>query len=321
MELKLMTPEEYSSAFDRWVPHIYNTAAFNELNRDKAGHIHYVAFCVGGVPQAGIILGEKDSCMHSPFSAPFGGFTVCPDATSESVRMAVRTLYDFCLDRRCSLEITLPPAIYAPGLVETQLGALAEYGSVEWTDVNYHRPLDFAPGETDRAFNRNARARLRQALAGEFSFRVLDAASESDVRRFYNVISANHSALGYPVRMSFEQVLMTAPLVGSRFMMLSREGIDVAAVMINNVTDRVCQLIYWGDLLQFRPLRPMNMLAYHLFEMCRRWGYDVIDMGPASYRGVPSPGLCRFKESLGCIATPKYTLKLAAAKQCTGCKC
>ncbi len=309
MELKRIAPEEYSALFDHWAPHVYNTVAFNELNRSKVCEVHYLAFC-DPQPRLGIVLGVHDGCLMSPFSAPFGGFTLTSGVSTDDLRAAVKLLIRYGKENGCRVEITLPPAIYAPSAVGMQEAALSGCGELMWSDVNHHRLLDFTPGEAASGFKRKSRAHLRQAEGNGFLFEMLKPEAERDVRRFYGVISLNHSALGYPVKMSLSQVMSTAPLVDSRFMILTRDDEDVASAMVNRVTDRVCQLIYWGDILRFRPLRPMNLLAALLCEACRGWGFGILDFGPSSERGIPSPGLCRFKEGLGCIPSPKLRFRL-----------
>ena len=54
----------------------------------------------------------------------------------------------------------------------------------------------------------------------------------------------------------------------------------------------------------------MNLLAYLLAEHYQQRNFKVLDIGPSSSDGIPSPGLCNFKDSIGCIVTPKPTLIL-----------
>lgn len=309
MEIKLMTPQEYSLAFDWGVPHVYNSTAFNELNRHKALAVYYVAFC-DPEPLLGIIVGEVGCCLLSPFSAPFGGFSKIGNVSAETVNDAVRLLSEFGKERKLLVEITLPPAIYAPRFVALQAKALAEYGELVWNDLNYHRVLDFPQGHASDGFGRKARAAWRSAVRRGFEFHMLDASDYDSARRVYDVVCANHHALGYPVKMTLDEVVRTAPLTGSFFMVMSLGSRDVAAAMINRVADTVCQFVYWGDLLEYRSLHPMTLLAALSFGACRDMGFEIADLGPSSEFGVPSPGLCHFKESIGCISVPKPRFRL-----------
>ena len=93
-------------------------------------------------------------------------------------------------------------------------------------------------------------------------------------------------------------------------MVLSHEGTDVAAVLAYDVSHDISQVVYWGDVPGYSELRPMNKLAYETFCHFARCGRLMLDIGPSSSDGIPSPGLCDFKASLGCILTPKFTVEL-----------
>jgi hypothetical protein len=69
-------------------------------------------------------------------------------------------------------------------------------------------------------------------------------------------------------------------------------------------------VIYWGDINGYSELRPMNYLSYKVFEHYHNSDIRIVDIGPSSEQGVPSYGLCNFKESIGCVTTLKPTFYL-----------
>lgn len=109
--------------------------------------------------------------------------------------------------------------------------------------------------------------------------------------------------------MSLDDVEATAALVGADFFVVTHGGEDVAGAMMYPTASGVMQLIYWGDIPGYGELRPMNLLAYHIYEHYRAAGVRVLDLGPATEDGVPNYGLCVFKESLGALPSLKYTFR------------
>ena len=81
MELSRVSAKEYKNSFEV-VFHVFNTVEFSELNSDKCESLHYLLFKDKKV-RLGIVLGERENMLLSPFSAPFGGFTF---VKSNSVR-------------------------------------------------------------------------------------------------------------------------------------------------------------------------------------------------------------------------------------------
>ena len=69
-------------------------------------------------------------------------------------------------------------------------------------------------------------------------------------------------------------------------------------------------MVYWGDVEGAGEFRPMNRLAVETAQWMRREGLRVLDIGPSSDEGEPSPGLCDFKESVGCEAGLKFRFEI-----------
>lgn len=309
MEILSLTPEEYAAEFDRYAPHIYNKVDFAELNRGKVRGLHYLSFHSRSA-RAGIILGEREQGYFSPFSAPFGGMTLRGRQSIEQVCKASGALCRWLRDRGAQADITLPPAFYSSS-VAIQGAAFGETGRLMWHDINYHLRLDLPGREAASRFTVHGRNGRNSAMRHKYSTRLLDPASPTDIARAYTIIEANHSALGHPLRMSLDEVIRTAPLTDSLFIIMEMDGIDAAAAMINPAADGIGQVIYWGDHPDARQWRPMNLFATEVIDIARDSGFSILDIGPASESGLPAIGLCRFKESIGCIPSlkPRYRLE------------
>lgn len=307
MEIIRVDAQEYASLFHR-PSHVFNSVPFTESNRDKCEDIHYLVFR-DGKARLGLIAGERDGGLHSPFSAPFGGFD-----TNEPVRMeyydeAAAILRDHLRSRGWPIRISLPPLIYGSEVAKS-FSALVRAGArLVCSELNYSYEL-VRFEDYEEYLERSARKNFHQAQARDFSFRHLDASLPDDVARAYSVIRTNREAKGFPLRMSLDDVLRTAPLVAADLFVMVFEGKDVAAAMVYPVTEDICQVVYWGDDPAYSPMKVMNGFTYKVFEYYYARDRKLLDIGPSTEGGIPNYGLCSFKENLGCSVSLKHILEL-----------
>jgi len=287
--------------------HVFNSVGFSTLNEDKCDELRCLEF-KDHKPRMGITLGLRGSLLCSPFSAPFGGFVFAnPDTPLEMVDKAVKSLIRYADLHRLSLRITLPPAFYHPQLINKQIFCISSNGFRQiYNDVNFHFDLTSFEDYTTILW-RNARKNLQRARREPFVFK--KAQSQEEIIAAYNTIQQNRKAKGYPLKMSLQQVLDTINVVPADFFNLSINGANVAAAQVFHVADGIVQVIYWGDAPGFENYRPMNYLAAKVVEYYKKAGIRIVDVGPSSQFGVPSIGLCNFKESIGCKVESKFTFE------------
>lgn len=311
--IRRVTPKEYGNLFSHPL-HVFNTAEFNELNRAKCDDVHYLVISdEGGKVRFGLILGERGEMLKSPFSAPFGGI----ETRGNSQRIghyvdAVKDIQEYGRNLGRKIILTLPPTLYDnnASVIASQLqSALTCGATLEYSDYNYHYPLD-----SFDTFVSNLDIKVRQKFLASgrqgFEFEYHPSGDAAAVAEIYSIILANHTALGYPVHMSLDDIIRTSAVVPMDFFMLRKEGRGVAGAMVYHTAADIVQLIYWGDMLEYRSLRPMNYFAYMILGYYHEQGKKAFDLGPSSSDGIPSLGLCDFKSGLGCILTPKITLTL-----------
>ena len=295
MQITEVTPAEYSQLLPT-PPHVFNSVEFSELNRDKATELHYLILA-DTKTRFGIILGEKADGLHSPFSAPFGGFS--------SPRQQRLAYMDEAAEQ---LKVTLPPLVYDGTQLSKWANVLQRHGTMQSIDLNYHFDLQqFAHYET--VIERNARKNLHQAMNEDLTLTRLGN-TDSDIERAYGVIKANREEHGYPLRMTLQAVKDTAAILKADFFVMTHRGRDIAAAQVFHVATSVAQVIYWGDLKEYSHLRTMNRLAHDIFAHYHGQGLKILDIGPSTVDGTPNHGLCEFKESIGCAVSPKFSFIL-----------
>ena len=307
MEVRAVSSEEYGELI-QVNSHAYNRVQFNLLNKSKVDDVVFLVFSQKGKSLFGLIGGIRGAEFFSPFSAPFGGFSFKSESRNlEFLVESVGCLETFVKSRKLdSIYITLPPQFYLESSVAKQVTSfhLNEY-TVKEVDLNHHFNLiDFDGGYKDRIW-KNAKKNLKKSLSSNLVFSREDPSVE--LEKAYELIKQNRESKGYPLRMTFDALLKTTEIIcGDVF--LVKDGNDyIAAAITYHVTDRIVQVIYWGDLPGYENVRPMNYLSYHVFEYYKNMGKSILDIGPSSENSVPNYGLCDFKESLGCDVSTKIS--------------
>jgi hypothetical protein len=296
-----VTPQQYGAVLTQ-VPHPFNTVAFNELNARKCAALHHLLFTDRKV-RGGIILGETDGKLISPFSAPFGGFTFTRNQRANYVDDMVSALVGYAQSCGKSLTVTLPPPIYNESMTAKCVSAFTRIPCVVTTvDLSYNLPVDATPTSSGR------RA-LRRAESIPFIIKRLPSTPPC-IARVYEVIKANHIHRNHPLHMSLTDVITTVNLISADFFILSLGDTDLAAAMLYRSAPGIAQLIYWGDTPGHSQMRVMNRLAAYLQQFYAGIGIHTIDLGTASVNGTPDYQLCAFKESIGAVATPRHTFTI-----------
>lgn len=294
-----VTAKEYQLTFPRPAV-VYNSAAFTELNAGKVDRVRRIIIC-GDKPLLGITLGEKDGQLRAPFSAPFAMVDFNREIRTEPMLEAAALLRE----NFAGASLTLPPPFYAPSMNAKTLLALHLSGTAtECIDWNFHLDLTVPFGER---LDATAAKKLRRAERSNFRLEGCDAL------RAYKIIRQNRENHGYPLAMSLEQVLATTAIggpVNAEFFVLTNGAIDAAAAVVYDVAPGIAQVIYWGDVPCEECRHSMNLLAREVAAHYAARGFKILDIGPSSSGGVPSSGLCDFKDSIGCITSTKPTLSL-----------
>ena len=132
------TAKEYDLLFGKDTI-CYNTAAFNVLNKHKCDDVCYLLFKDSKI-RFGLVVGRKGKWLLSPFSAPFGGFSVIDDRISVlHVEKAVDALKIYGKSMGYEgLSITLPPPLYNESfLTKVQHVLFQKDFQIEALDLNY----------------------------------------------------------------------------------------------------------------------------------------------------------------------------------------
>lgn len=283
--------------------HTFNRVPFAELNRSVADNddVRYLIFSDSKI-RAGMIVGRRADVLCSPFSAPFGGLIPARETISmECVDAIIDTFADYCRHRGLEGRITLPPIWFDSDLTSKTIAAMMARGFRPTADISYFINLG-----TDIEISKSARKKLRQASDAGLCFEVLEP-SRDNIARVYDILLQNHRSRGYEMRRSLENYIATDAIMQAQYFVITHSGKDIAAAANYTLAPGVTIGAGWGDLPQFSYLRPMNLLASSMIDYYRTHGFNYFDLGPAAENGIVAMGLCAFKESIGALASLKYS--------------
>lgn len=299
--------------FNNWANHFHDApypylrADFAILNARKAEDLHFLIFKEEKL-LSGIILGLKDGSLNAPFSAPFSGFCFSRRPLPEEIYSVAKALARYADTLDLPIKITLPPEIFSEAYPAEAIGALSQAGfSLLYADLSYHIPLPLPAGYPGML---KAKARKAFRIAGNAPLNISHADFNSDpsvLSRAYNMIAANRSHRGFPLKMSLDDLIATAKIVQIDSFVMSYQQQDVAAAIVYRLSDTIAQVIYWGHDYSAPELPYIHQLAKYLADFYSLRNFRVLDIGPASDRGCLQSGLARFKQSIGCVPSAKLT--------------
>lgn len=288
--MQQLSPKDYAR---RFAPSTcFDSVDFAALNAHKVdGRVAYLAD-----DGLGLILGRDNAgTWLAPWSAPYATASGQGDWANFASKLAKFT--------HGNAQFVLPSAIYGREDFTRALESRAD-GTV--IDYNYHYELANFSNFSD-GLSRASRKLWHQAMRAGFVLEKTD-----DVDAVYSLFTRHHQALGYRLAMSLEAVKSTARIIDIDFFVVRQQQTQAvaAAAMVYHSAPGIVQVILWCDALDMRHLRPMNFINWAVLDYYAADGTTrIVDLGPASVDGVKNQGLVNFKLGMGCIETPKLTVK------------
>jgi hypothetical protein len=298
MEILEVTAQSYSAAFPN-PSHVFNSSEFNVLNESKCESVYYLLFKDTKV-RLGIIFGLRNNLLMSPFSAPFGGFlAISNDIKLYQIDSALAALTTWATEKKADgIRIVSPSFFYHDNFLNKVYNCLYRAGFESSNiELNYQFPTHKFNENYQTDIWYNARKNLKRSFQANFTFEKLD---QNNGKVAYDVIAQNRKERGFPLRMTWDQLLESTAIIPADFFIVKKEEISVAAAVVFHVANQIVQVIYWGDLPQYAEFKTMNFLSFQVFQYYTKQGISIIDIGPSTEDSVPNNGLCEFKESIGC---------------------
>jgi hypothetical protein len=260
-----------------------------------------------GRPVAALTLAEGSGVWTSPVTGAFGGLATDGRVGADLVgALAVAATAWLRAEAGGAARIRLPPGCFPDDTAAALENALFREGwSLAEVDLNYHLPV-VAPEAYVRGLRETRQKEIRRLRRSGAVARRLPL---SDGEVAYRTVAANRAARGYPMTMAWDQMWALAEafpdVVG--FHVVERAGEILAGGITLRLTAAYAYVFYWGEAPEHRAESPVVLLAEALMAEAHAAGVAILDIGASTDASLPNPGLIAFKESLGCLATPKTT--------------
>jgi len=289
--------------------HVFNSAAFAQLNSNKCEEYYCLLFKDTKYRLA-ITAGLLDGTLFSPFSAPFGGFSFLKqDVQIAVIEKAVEELETFAKAKSCSgISLTLPPLIYNETFLAKQINVFYRKGYRNSNlDLDFYIPLQNKQPYEELLWH-NAKKNLR--ISQQQGFEVVLCNKDANAKAvIYEVIKENRVSKGKPMNMSFEDIIATEELIPTDFFLLRQGAQPIAGGIVYSAAKAIRYVPFWGDLPGYTAQKPMNFLSHYIVQYYRQAGEKYLHIGISTENSVPNYGLCEFKESIGCTIAPKMSFE------------
>jgi hypothetical protein len=298
LEIQEVTAAAYQSVV-KSPTHLFNAAAFNELNNAKCEEVFYLLFKDSKI-RLGIIVGLRANKLFSPFSASYGGFeSLFSDCKLYQIDAMLSSFVAWATEKKFSgFKMILPPLFFNQDVSAKMLNCLYRAGfEVKNKELNYHFETKNFNDNYQQGIWYNAKKNLKKALANNLSFVKL---TTTDEKLSYDIIAQNRNERGFPLRLTFDQLKETGSLIPIDYFIVNAVEDTIGAAIVFHLSEKVVRVVYWGDLPQYSDLKTMNFLSYSVFKYYAALGIETIDIGHSTEESVPNHGLCEFKESIGC---------------------
>lgn len=288
-------------------PMYYDYIEFHEYHKKFADEVFQIIVKSNNKFIGYCYLGAKDGVLKAPYSSPFSLIHLKENLRITDACAFVDCIKAFALEKDFNKVVfTLPPDIYDSQLINILITTFFSQG-FKVKSIEHNNQFDFQHYESIEAYLKKSAHKVRQnykkAIKNELKFEQIDI---SDFKKAYEVIRINRNEMGYPLKISYSQMkdIINMNCIKIRAFVVNKVDEPVAAAIVFDITDEVSQVIYWGDIPEYRNERAMDLLTIEIFNFYNELGKKYLDIGPSSEDGIINPGLAEFKKSIGCgVAT------------------
>lgn len=245
----------------------------------------------------------KDTLI-SMHRAPFGGFVSEFSFDVPQVENLVNTVETWAKQNDIgSIVIRLFPDIYAPDCAKVVRTGLLNSGFiVQHEDVSQVLPVM----EHGLHADVHKKRRIRQAVDADYHFELLPP---DHLEEAYSLIVESRLDKGYPVTMTLNELKETISQFSNDYLLFGvSDDSKLAATSVSiKVNDKILYTFYLGDRLEYRRHSPVTFLVAAIYDYCVGHGFQLLDLGTSTDKGVINQGLYNFKNTFGAIDSFKPT--------------
>ena len=244
----------------------------------------------------------------SPYRATFGGIEMADSLEAKLPGMFLTKVHQFLKAHGITLiRITNPPFAYDNEIFQQVTFLLLSHGYlIDRSELNYHIPIGNTSLEPQ--LHASEKRRLQKCRKAGFAFAEEQTLNLTEI---YAFIAKARSRKGFPMSLTlqeFQQLFINLPGIYRIFTLRDGETITALTVTVR-INSQILYNFYPSDNEHYLNYSPTVMLTVELYNLARREGYSMLDLGIATENGKPNYGLMRFKKNLGAECSLKLSFK------------
>ena len=241
---------------------------------------------------------KNNEAISLPLS-PFGGFDLDPGITKEELIRSVNLLIDHLKSVSIKkLTVRLYPKCYNPKLYSLQSDCLTTLGfQTVYQDESQYLRVDRK--NPFRSFVHDSQHRhINFGKKHENRFTQLDFDALASV---YQLLKHNREDQGYPMTMEMDQLRSAIQKFPDRYFLFGFfiDGQLAAASVCIHVNNDIFYDFYHGHDKKYSKHSPVIALVNGIYSYAQEKGYQLLDFGISTEKGIRNKGLYRFKERIG----------------------
>jgi hypothetical protein len=268
---------------------------------------HHLLAQQNGKPVAAIPGGliERDGrrVFASPVGASVGGPAVRPGARTGEILALVEALQDYAKAQGWNgIEITIPPAAYAPDIGEMLSFAL--FGRGFTLQHRWMCPmLPLRAGKTDQfadLFQSRVASRVRAARREGVVVRTFGV---EGLQHFLRVLDDTYARHGVPPTHTHQEIAdLLTRLPQDVFLVLALDGEEpLAGLLVMRLSGRVAYSFYICSSTAHLNRHGLRAAYATAMDELGQRGFAWLDLGPSAWDGNFNAGVTFFKEGMGAV--------------------
>lgn len=286
----------------------YDNEEFHLYHQKNANSVYKILIKRCKKTIAYCYIGVKENVVLAPYSSPFSMIYTKENCSVNDINEIIKAIIEITKYLNCKkIKFTLPPEIYYKENINLIYSAFNSNGfKIRTIDINNYFDLNIY--ENFNIFllslDRRTRQNYNRAVKSELQFYKVNEEEFDDA---YDVIKKSKEELHYPLKISRNQMKDITNMKSSnvRYFIVKKERENIASAIVFDVTKDISQVIYVGDIIEYRNMRPMDMLYAELINYYKKEGKRYLDFGPSGENGIINIGLADFKKSMGLNSTIK----------------
>ena len=252
----------------------------------------------------------KNEAVSLPMS-PFGGFDLDRVISRDELLKSLSLLLNHLRSRSIKkFTIRLYPKCYDPELYDLQADCLTSLGfqtiyqdETQFLLIDEKRPLRaFVHGSQHRHMNFGSKKE------NHFTLLEIDA-----LESVYQLLKENREDKGYPMTMEMDQLRYTIQKFPDKYFLFGFfiDGQLAASSVCIHVNGNILYDFYHGHDKKYSKHSPVIALVNGIYSYAQHKGYQLLDFGISTEKGIRNKGLYRFKERIGGKPSVKANFEIA----------